>query len=181
MFAIETERLILRDFSTKDADDYVSLTQDAKYQRFYSEEDCEASKSRMLVELFSSQALEQPRTKFQLAIELKTTKQMIGTCGVRLEESQQALMGCGVGRKFQGSGYAREAAEALIAYGFKHLNIHRLYAETIGANKAAIMLCQQMGMAQEAHFVERRYFKQKWWDTVVYAIRKTQWEERQIR
>ncbi|MGF1755441.1 GNAT family N-acetyltransferase [Vibrio makurazakiensis] len=178
MFKIETENLVLRDFKVGDSQAYVNLTRDEKYQRFYSEEDCQDSKSRMLVDLFVEKAVESPRTMYQLAITLKTTGEVIGTCGIRLEEHSQASMGCGVARKFQGTGFAKEAASALIDFGFTQLNIHRVYAETMDANRAAIALCRQLGMNKEAHFVEHRYFKNQWWDTVIVAMLKSDWIKR---
>lgn len=176
MLKIETERLILRDFCTDDADAYVKLTQDKKYQRFYSEEDCTAEKSLALVQMFVEHANELPRSKFQLAITVKETGQVIGTCGIRLEENQQASMGCGVARNAQGTGYALEAASALIEFGFKTLDCHRIYAETISENRAAIALCRHLGMREEAIFREHRYFKEKWWNTAIYAFLKSEWE-----
>ncbi|BDU37819.1 putative Acyl-CoA N-acyltransferase [Vibrio nigripulchritudo SO65] len=175
MFEIVTERLILRDFIPEDVSSYVRLTQDEKYQRFYDEEDCSVEKAEFLVNLFVEQASEIPRSKYQLAIVLKDTSQVIGTCGIRIETDHQASMGCGVAREFQGAGYAQEAVEAIAAFGFETLNVHRLYAETIGANKAAIAMCRQFGMRKEAQFVEHRFFKERWWDTVIYAILKSEW------
>ena len=81
-------------------------------------------------------------------------------------------------REFQGAGYAQEAAEAIAGFGFEKLAVHRLYAETIGANKAAIAMCRQFGMRKEAQFIEHRYFKERWWDTVIYAMLRSEWEMR---
>ncbi|MCL6271594.1 GNAT family N-acetyltransferase [Sansalvadorimonas sp. 2012CJ34-2] len=177
-FAIETKRLKLRDFQRQDIEPYISMCQDTKYQRFYDEEDCSTSKARELVQLFIAQALESPRSKYQLAVTLKSTGQFIGTCGLRLEGEHQASMGCGLARGFQTTGYALEAASGLIDFGFNHLDIHRIYADTIGKNRAAIRLCQSLGMRQEALFRENRYFKQQWWDTVIMALLKQEWTSR---
>ena len=65
---------------------------------------------------------------------------------------------------------------ALLEYGFSKHNLHRIYAETIAANKPAIKLCKRIGMREEARFIENRYFKNKWWNTVVMAILKSEWE-----
>ncbi len=39
MFKLETERLLLRDMQFTDEDAFVTMSQDAKYQRFYDEGD----------------------------------------------------------------------------------------------------------------------------------------------
>ena len=110
-----------------------------------------------------------------MAIVLKETGVFIGTAGLRIEPNQQASIGCGIGREYQSSGYAREAMEALLAFGFDGHNLHRIYAETIAENKSAIRLCQMAGMREEARFIENKFFKGQWWSTVVMAMLKSEW------
>lgn len=175
MLVIETNRLVLRDFETKDTDAYCTLTSDPKYQRFYSEEDCSEEKSRRLVAMFIAQVRERNRNIFQMAIALKETGVYIGTAGLRIESDQQASIGCGVGREYQSSGYAKEAMAALLEHGFYRHNLHRAYAETISENIPAIKLCKMLGMREEARFIENKFFKGKWWSTVVMAVLKSEW------
>lgn len=166
MFTLETERLRLRDMRLEDEAAFVAITQDERYQRFYSEEDGRTQKYRELTRLFVEQAGERPRRAYQLAIEQKTTGNLIGTVCLRLESDQQASMGCGMARHSQGRGLMQEAASALAGFGFASLGVHRIYAETLSRNRAAIRLCSSLGMRQEAHFREHRYFKGQWWDTL---------------
>lgn len=175
MFKIETKHLFLRDMTPDDEMAFVAISQDEKYQRFYDESDCHPDKYRQLTKLFIEQALESPRTSFQLAIELKETGEFIGTVCLRLEPNQQASIGCGLSRKHHGRGLIQEAAYALANFGFSQLNIHRIYAETISENRAAIKLCLSLGMRKEAYFKEHRFFKGKWWDTTVLAILQREW------
>ena len=58
MFKLETDRLVLRDMTLEDQSAFVAMSQDAKYQRFYDETDCEPSKYRQLTQLFVEQAEE---------------------------------------------------------------------------------------------------------------------------
>jgi RimJ/RimL family protein N-acetyltransferase len=175
---IETTRLVLRDFRASDADAYCRLTSDPKYQRFYSEEDCSEEKSRQLVAMFSAQPRSDSRTEFQMAIELRESGELIGTAGLRVEPDQQASIGCGVGRAYQSVGYADEAMFALLKFSFGNQKLHRVYAETIDENKPALRLCRKLGMREEARFIENRYFKGKWWSTVVMAMLKLEWERK---
>lgn len=178
MFRLTSRRLVLRDMRESDEAAFIALSQDSKYQRFYSEEDCDAEKYRQLTKLFIAQALEQPRKAYQLAIEDTQTGQFIGTACLRIEADHQASIGCGMSRLYQGSGLIQEAMIALAEFGFSELGVHRLYAETISQNLAAIKLCQSLGMVEEGHFRQHRYFKHQWWDTVIYAIRVDEWREK---
>lgn len=137
MFILETERLRLRDMRLDDEAAFVAITQDERYQRFYSEEDGRAQKYRELTRLFVEQAGERPRRAYQLAIEHKATNALIGTVCLRLESDQQASMGCGMARHCQGHGLMQEAASALAGFGFASLGVHRIYAETLSRNRAA--------------------------------------------
>ncbi|MCY9862473.1 GNAT family protein [Vibrio coralliirubri] len=176
MFKLETSRLILRDMRPQDEPAFVGMSQDVKYQRFYDESDCEPNKYRELTQLFVEQALEVPRQSYQLAVENKDSGKFIGTVCLRLEGNLQASMGCAFSREIQGKGLSIEAAKALANFGFSDLGVHRIYAETISRNLAAIKLCQSLGMKEEARFENHRFFKGKWWDTVVLAILSTEWE-----
>ncbi|MDX1351464.1 MAG: GNAT family protein, partial [Thiomicrorhabdus sp.] len=162
MFTLETERLILRDMVLDDAESFITLSQDAKYQRFYDEADSHPNRYRQLTELFIEQAWQTPRTAFQLAIVFKENQQFIGTVGLRLEGDSQASFGVALARQYQGKGLVQEAAVALADFGFSELNVHRLYGETISKNSAAIRLCKWLGMKKEAHFREHRFFKGQW-------------------
>ncbi|WP_052879910.1 GNAT family N-acetyltransferase [Vibrio coralliirubri] len=177
MFKLETDRLILRDMDLEDECAFVAMSQHAKYQRFYDESDCEPNKYRELTQLFVAQALEVPRQSFQLAVESKDSGKFIGTVCLRLEGNLQASMGCAFSREIQGKGLSIEAAKALANFGFSDLGVHRIYAETISRNLAAIKLCQSLGMKEEARFENHRFFKGKWWDTVRLAVVRSDWKK----
>ncbi|MCK8071525.1 GNAT family protein [Vibrio sp. 1CM23M] len=177
MFKLETDRLILRDMSIEDECAFVAMSQDVKYQRFYDENDCEPNKYRELTQLFVEQSLVVPRQSFQLAVESKDSGKFIGTVCLRLEGNRQASMGCAFSRETQGKGLSIEASEALANFGFSELGIHRIYAETISKNLAAIKLCQSLGMKEEARFENHRFFKGQWWDTVVLAALHSDWKK----
>lgn len=175
MFELTTERLVIRDMSLQDEQAFVEITQNEKYQRFYSEEDSSPEKYRQLTRLFVEQIKESPRKNFQLAIELKSTGQFIGTICLRIEANNEASMGCGLAREFHGQGLIQEAGKAMSHFAFSHLKIERVYAETMSENRAAIRLCQQLGMRLEAVNKKQHYFKNRWWDGAVLSMTSTEY------
>ena len=112
MFKIETKRLIIRDMTPNDEDAFVTMSQDAKYQRFYDESDCDPNKYRELTRLFIAQVSEKPRKSYQLAVECKVSGEFVGTVCLRLEDNQQASMGGVFSRVSQGNKLSHEAALA---------------------------------------------------------------------
>lgn len=169
-FVLPTDNLKLRDFTLADIPKYVEQCQDPKYQRFYDEQDSTAAKSVQLGQLFVEQATESPRTQFNLAIECKQSGEYLGIAGLRLEPNSQASIGCGLLRSSQGKGISEEAMTAIIGYGFNVLGVKRAYAETLSRNRAAVRLCQKVGMSVESIRANDRFFKGRWWDTTILSM-----------
>lgn len=177
MVSIATTHLRLREFGPDDLPAYQRLRSEAKFQRFYSEEDSAPEKSKLLLEMFIAQSQVEPRTKFQLAV-VSPAGELMGSCGIRVEAPGQASMGCELGRPWHASGAAREACEVLLEFGFRELKLQRIYAETITENKAATRLCQLIGMRTERERVEDHFFKGRAWGATVLAILDTEWRAR---
>jgi RimJ/RimL family protein N-acetyltransferase len=72
-------------------------------------------------------------------------------------------------------GYATEAARAMLTYGFDSLGSHRIWAECNADNAASAHVLEKLGMRREAHFREHDYFKDRWWDTLIYAMLDREW------
>jgi len=168
---IQTERLILRDFKQTDLPAYKALCSHPDFQQFYSEEDAAPEKVAQLFNMFVVWATEQPRTKYQLAMEIPS-EELIGSCGVRITsvDEKQGTFGCELGRAHWGKGYALEASRAVINFGFADLNLHRIYAETNSENLPAIALAKKLGMRVEGELRENRWFRGRWWSTTTLSI-----------
>ncbi|MGR5175938.1 GNAT family N-acetyltransferase [Vibrio parahaemolyticus] len=143
---LETERLILRDFTLDDLEAWLAISSHPSYQTFYPKEECSPEFNAHLVEMFVEQAHQQPRTKFQLAIEGKESHQVLGTVAFRLEADEQASIGFGLAVDRQGRGLAIEAMSALLEYGIEQFSPHKVFAETRAGNKAAIAVCKRLGL-----------------------------------
>ncbi len=135
----------LRDFCAEDLAAYQALRSEAKFGRFYAAEDCSPARSAELLQMFMAQAQQRPRQRFQLAI-VSAADELMGSCGVRMEAPGQGSIGCELGRRWQGSGAALEAARAIVAFGFGELGLQKIYADTKAGNLAALRLCRQLGM-----------------------------------
>ncbi|BBB69856.1 hypothetical protein UNDYM_5603 [Undibacterium sp. YM2] len=159
----------MRDFSAKDMAPYTALRSHPEFQRYYSEADVTTEKSVFLLELFIRQSQEIPRKKFQLAICSKE-EVLMGSCGIRLEAPGLASLGFELGVAWQGKGMAREAAQAMLEFAFRKLQVQRVYAETLLENQGATTLCKSLGMRVSEAEIGRTYFKGRNWQTVVFEI-----------
>jgi RimJ/RimL family protein N-acetyltransferase len=173
---IVTERLILRDFVPGDFEAFYATTNDPEYKKYYSDREATRSFWVDLFERILSGAEAPNRTKYQLAVCLQTGE-LIGTCGVRIEEQEhmQASFGCAIARTYWGGGYAYEASQQILDFGFSSLPIHRVYAETIRENRRARALAERLGMRLEGELKQHRFLKGRWWDTMIYAVLQDEW------
>jgi [ribosomal protein S5]-alanine N-acetyltransferase len=171
---LATANLLLRDFMASDLGAYQALRADAKFLRFSSEEESTSDKAAQLLQLFIEQSKASPRTKFQLAITSKVGT-LIGSCGVRTEAPGLASIGCEVGRQWHGRGVAREAGLAIIDFGFRELQLDKIYAETIPENLAALRLCHALGLQVARELPERRNFKGRDWTVLVLEMSRAEW------
>lgn len=102
---------------------------------------------------------------------------LIGTMYFKLAsvDDKTAEIGWLLDPRFQGLGYAAEAAGLLLDLAFGELGLHRVYAELDPRNDASVALCLRLGMRHEAHFREHMWFKGDWADTGVYGILEYEW------
>jgi len=135
---------------------------------------------REFVRMFIAQREEVPRTKFQLAITLASDEQLIGNCGIRMKTpgDREADLGYELNPRYWGNGYATEAASALLAFGFNHLRLHRVWAWCIAENAASARVLEKIGMRQEGRLREHEWMQGRWWDTLLYAILEQEWHFR---
>lgn len=102
---------------------------------------------------------------------------VIGDVMVRVSNAQHAQLEVGwvLHPDFQGHGYAREAAGALVDFTFATLNPHRIQAFLDARNGASAALCERLGMRREATILEEEYNDGEWQDTAVYGILRREW------
>ncbi len=174
---LTTDRLILRDFVFADWPAVLAYQRDPRYLRYTHWAARSPDDVQRFVQMFLDQQQGQPRLKYQLAVVLKSGGQLIGNCGIRLreDEAQYADIGYELSPQQWGRGYATEAARAIVRFGFTQLNVHRIWAWCIAENTASAHVLEKLSMQCEGRLRETEYFKDRWWDTLVYGMLETEW------
>ncbi len=118
-----------------------------------------------------------PRLKFQLAIVLPATGQLIGNAGIRIKTAggHEADIGYELDAQHWGRGYASEAARALVQFGFEQLRLHRISAHCLAENVASARVLEKLGMRLEGRLRDSEHFKGRYWDTLHFAILDNEW------
>ena len=174
---LTTNRLILRDFVESDWEAMLAYQQKPLYLRYNAWTDRTPEAVREFLQMFLDHQKQDPRNKFQLAVTLKATGQLIGNCGVR-RNSVKSFEG-DIGYEFDpehwGNGYATEAARAMLRFGFLEMYLHRITGHCVADNLGSAHVLEKLGMRREAHLRENQFYKNRWWDTLIYAILEEEW------
>jgi RimJ/RimL family protein N-acetyltransferase len=106
------------------------------------------------------------------AIRLLPGSPLIGCASLRDIDYDhlQAELGFWIGLDWWGKGYASEAAQAVIRFGFETLGLNRIYAHHMARNPASGRVLLHVGMQREGLLRQR---VKKWGvyeDVVLYAI-----------
>ena len=174
---LTTDRLILREFVEADWLAVLAYQRDPRYLRYTHWLDRSPQDVKQFVQLFLSQQFAQPRTKYQFAVVLKDNQRLIGNCGIRLKsvDAPEADIGYELAPDQWGHGYATEAARAIVRFGFTELKLHRISAWCVADNTVSAHVLEKVGMWLEGRLRENEYFKDRWWDTLLYAILQDEW------
>jgi len=183
---IETERLILRPFLEKDAEDVFEYLNEPAVNCFA------CMKLNSLEEARKEMLKRESETEYHFAITLKETGKVIGEIDAYPEAGEPHADENAVNDTFspcwmlndnyQGKGYAFEAASAFFDYLFRQKGARRIYAYTEDYNTSSQHLCEKLGMRREGMFVEFISFinnedgSPRYENTIQYAILKREWD-----
>ena len=150
---IRTERLLLRHMGPDDAESLTTRRNHpevARYQAWPSPFPADRARE-MVAELGE---MEGPTNDqwWMAAVENSDTGAVIGDLGIRLSwEGRCAEIGYTFHPENWGSGFAVEAASALVAYLFDHPEITRVFGMLHPANAASAQVLERVGMLFEGH------------------------------
>ncbi len=173
-----TSRLILREFVWDDWPAVLAYQSEPAYLRYNPWTTRTADDVQAFVQRFIDWQREEPRYRYQLAITLPETGELIGNCGLRLEHpgAMEGDIGYEFAPQHWGNGYATEAARSMLALGFEELRLHRIWAGCIAENVGSAHVLEKIGMQREGQHRDKEWFKGRWWDTYTYAILAHEWQ-----
>lgn len=175
---LETPRLVLRRIEPADVDDVFAYASDPEvaawttWEAYRSLDDSHEFIVR--VQSWYSDGFGGP-----WGLELKTTGQLIGTCGLALTpHHSRAELGYALSRHWWGQGLTTEAVIEAIRYGFDDLGLNRIEARCIPANIGSARVMEKAGMTYEGTLREQFFSKGSFIDLKLYSILKREWTQR---
>jgi len=172
-----TDHLTLREYTPDDVPAVLAYQRTPDYLRYYEWTGRTEADVRKFLQMFFDWRDEEPRRRFQFAITLSESGQLIGSVGVRRkpENGWEADIGYELAAEHWGKGYATEAARAMVDFGFRELKVHRISAGCVAENTASVHVLERLGLRLEGQLRESTYFADRWWDARLYAILEEEW------
>lgn len=174
MIRIETERLIIRSFQESDAFGLLDYLSHPRVNCFIDE------KLNTLEEAIAD-VKRREKDELQFAVCLKENDRINGNLFARKEEPDTYSVGWQINGKYEGKGYASEAARTYLSFLFNDKNARRIYAYVEDTNMRSQKLCERLGMRKEGCFMEFISFTQnedgtpRYENTLQYAVLKKEW------
>jgi RimJ/RimL family protein N-acetyltransferase len=175
---LETERLILRQFTADDVDNLVELDSDPEVMRYVGGT---ATPRAVLADDHLPYYLEyyekSDRYGFWAVIE-KASGDFLGWFHFRPGEGagpEEPELGYRLRQTAWGKGYATEGSRALLCKGFSEMGVERVTASAAEANTASWRVMEKVGMTRVRAFLYTGT-GEPYDESVEYAITRDEWE-----
>lgn len=176
---ITSGRLLLRDFTPDDLAAVLALEAEPALHQYRGGGQPADDEIRAFLQRTQHWQMLDPRPVYALAIALRGDGSLIGVVSLTItnRELGQAELGYRLSSRAWGQGYATEASQALVGFGFAALGLHRIFAMCHPDNAGSQRVMQKAGMRYEGHL--REDFRNRdgsWRDSLLYAILAQDWQ-----
>lgn len=175
---IETERLILRRFNYTDDEDMLQYwIADERIQSLYSEP-VYTTKDEVKGLLDKYIGSYDKDDYYRWAIIEKKSNKCIGQIAYFLVDNKNhfAEIEYCIGTEFQCKGYATEATKAIIEYGFKKINLHKVQICTKTINQPSKRVIEKCGFTYEGTMRDFFYMNGEYVGRLYFSILKSEFE-----
>ena len=167
---IETENLLLRDYTAEDLEELFVILSDPVTMSFWprplTREEAREWMARS-VESFQEHGFG------RYAVTLKGDERIIGDCGIlRIEKAGELVNDLGyiIHHPYWRKGYAVEAARAVIGDAFDRLSLDVIHANMPHDHDSSRKVAERLGMKRVGEFINERNGNKR---TLLYAISRT--------
>jgi ribosomal-protein-alanine N-acetyltransferase len=148
---LETPRLLLRHFVMSDLDDLFAFYSNPEVVKYIPDAPRSYQETKEELEWFLNGHPKFPELGLWATIH-KQTDDFIGRCGLlpwTIDEQHEVEVAFALSKAYWGQGLATEVAQALVHYGFEHLQLSRLICLIEHGNQASIKVATKIGMTFE--------------------------------
>ncbi len=173
MLLLETRRLLLRTVADTDVPaihELHALPETDEFNTLGIPDHIQVTRDLVADWLLKQQSI--PCTAYVLALVLPAENQLIGLMGMNLgrPKSQRAEVWYKLHKDYWRKGYASEALDRLLQFGFGELGLHRIEAGCATENTASIKVLEKAGMQREGRCRKILPIRGAWVDNYLYAL-----------
>ncbi|EEM47005.1 GNAT family N-acetyltransferase [Bacillus cereus] len=111
-----------------------------------------------------------------LGIVSKESREIVGTITLRIDKgNNRGELGYWIGKNYWGKGFATEAVNRMIQFGFIELGLNKIWASAISRNRSSIKVLEKWGLRKEGTLRQNRLLLNTYEDVDVYGILKTEY------
>jgi ribosomal-protein-alanine N-acetyltransferase len=174
MFPIlNTDRLVLRELTDKDAQAILNCFSNPDVLRHYGQKPLTSIEQvKHIIQNFSNNFNDKRGIKW--GIEVQGQEGIIGTIGFQewSTEHKKADISYALFPESWGKGYAKEAVEKVISYGFQEMDLVRIGAIVFTENDASNKLLKKLGFEKEGVLRNFMHQNDMPFDTNIYSLLK---------
>lgn len=180
---INTERLILREYSNEDFPLFRSVYTNEEIMKYAyvnvynKEDDIRSYFDKVLVDYTRNEN----RNAYEYAVIERNTGKYIGSADIDVQIKNQyggfGEIGYFLLKQFWGKGFATEIASALITFCFRELKFHKVCASCNTLNINSENILKKVGMTKEGVIRKVRYKNKQWFDEFRYGIIIDEWSK----
>ncbi len=125
------------------------------------------------VDELSKQDYDKRELPFLLAVRLISSRELIGFIGFKngkLEKQGSIEVYYSIYKDYWNNGFGTEALKGIISFGFKTLELHKIFAGCDIDNVASRAIMEKAGMRFESRWRKDRIRNGKWTDGLGFAI-----------
>lgn len=151
MEILETDRLFLREFSNLDAQHLFELNNDSEVIQFTGDVAFESiNEAEIFIKAYSHY---QKYSFGRWAVIRKYDSQFLGWCGLKFSlDIDEVDIGFRFHKRFWNQGFATEAANACLEYGFQKFNLKSIVGRAMKENLSSIRVLEKIGLTFEKSF-----------------------------
>lgn len=175
---LRTQRLILRELASSDADCLYKILSDDSVTKHYDLPTF-TQKSQAITQLETWKNLFTKKKGIRWAIIMKENNSMIGTCGFcKIHKKwSSGEIGYVVAREYWNKGYTSESVSAMLKLGFEVIEFNRIEAWTMKGNHASDRVLEKNGFQKEGVLRESQVWNGEVRDIVMFGMLKKEYSK----
>ena len=174
---IETHRLCMRSFREEDWQAVHAYSTDPEVLRYIPAELPSEEDTRDAIHSWMNGQNDNP-PHYDFAVTVPPDDFVIGWCCIKISSRNKQVgeLMYVFNRNFWRKGYAMEAAQAIVIFGFSELKLHRIFATCRPENIGSWRIMEKLGMQREGLLRENTWIRGSWYNSYLYAIIDYEWE-----